>query len=93
MKVTVKLTAAFAQLTLKKSISCELVENADLFSLIDCLDAEFPSIKQRLCHDDSRILDSINIYVNGDNVRHSEGLKTILKNADIINIIPAVAAG
>lgn len=93
MKVTVRLAAALADFTQKRIITCELDQGTDLLSLIDAIETEFPGIKPLLSTDDSQIIDSINIYVNGDNVRDIEGPKTVLKHGDQINIIPAVAAG
>ncbi|MDD3248566.1 MAG: MoaD/ThiS family protein [Methanosarcina sp.] len=36
---------------------------------------------------------SINILVNGNNVRHLEGLDTLLKNSDEIGVLPPVSGG
>ena len=35
----------------------------------------------------------VNIYVNGEDVRFSDGLETGLKDGDEISIVPAVAGG
>ena len=49
--------------------------------------------KAIVCQAQQDIVDSINVYVNGDNVRYLQGLRTPLKDGDMINIIPAAAAG
>ncbi|WP_440946985.1 ubiquitin-like small modifier protein 1 [Methanosarcina sp. T3] len=36
---------------------------------------------------------SINILINGNNVRHLEGLETLLKDSDEIGILPPVSGG
>lgn len=36
---------------------------------------------------------SINILINGNNVRHLEGLDTLLKDSDEIGILPPVSGG
>lgn len=36
---------------------------------------------------------SINVLVNGNNVRHLEGLDTLLKDSDEIGVLPPVSGG
>lgn len=36
---------------------------------------------------------SINILINGNNVRHLEGLETLLQDSDEIGILPPVSGG
>ena len=67
--------------------------NKDLAAVLDDLDGKFSGIKLMIFKDGLEIIDSINVYVNGDNVRYLQGLKTPLKQGDIVNIIPAAAAG
>ena len=44
--------------------------------------------------DESPVLcGSINVLVNGNNVRHLEGLDTLLKNSDEIGVLPPVSGG
>ena len=93
-QVTFRLTANLARHTgNSKIVSCELKNDSDLLSAIKEIDRRFPGLKAALCTDDSEIADSINLYVNGENVRYLEGLGTSLKHGDIINIVPAAAAG
>ena len=92
--VTVKLATVLARHTGdNKIIDCKLAGNHDLNDALDVLDKSYPGIKPLVCEDGKSITDSINIYVNGDNVRYLKGLETPLKQDDIVNIIPAAAAG
>jgi molybdopterin synthase sulfur carrier subunit len=94
MKITVKFAAALSRYTQSSKIAvCDLGEKNDMASLIEALDAKFPGIKKVLCDESFEIADSINIYVNGDNIRYVEGFRTPLKENDQVNIIPAAAAG
>jgi molybdopterin synthase sulfur carrier subunit len=44
--------------------------------------------------DESPVLcGSINVLVNGNNVRHLEGLDTLLKDSDEIGVLPPVSGG
>lgn len=66
-----------------------------LLSLID----KYPDLKNLIFEEfdekgESPVLcGSINILVNGNNVRHLEGLDTDLKDLDEIGILPPVSGG
>ncbi len=93
MKISIKAAGALTRLLQQKRMTIEIEEGQDLLFLIDTLETLHSGIKSELCDHDSNIKDSINIYINGDNVRYLEGLSTSLKDGDKINIIPAAAAG
>ncbi len=92
--ITVKFATVLAKHTDNQKVhECRLTGNKDLSSVLDDLDGTFSGIKSMICKDCLEIVDSINVYVNGDNVRYLQGLETPLKQGDIVNIIPAAAAG
>ncbi len=92
--ITVKLATVLAKHTDSQKVhECDLTGNKDLASVLDNLDGKFPGIKSVICKDGLEIVDSINVYMNGDNVRYLHGMGTPLKQGDIVNIIPAAAAG
>jgi len=95
MRITIKLAKALTRFTdNNKTINYELgEENLDLGSLLALLDKEYDGLKEALCENGPEIVDSINIYVNGENVRYIAGLRTAIHDGDQINIIPAAAAG
>ncbi|MDX9788096.1 MAG: MoaD/ThiS family protein [Desulfobacterales bacterium] len=94
ISITVKLATALARHTgNQKVVDCRLTGNQNLSSVIQHLDSRFPGIRAMILADGSDILDSINVYANGDNVRYLQGLETLMKQGDVINIIPAAAAG
>ncbi|MCX2817811.1 MoaD family protein [Haladaptatus sp. F3-133] len=43
--------------------------------------------------DDGELRRFVNLYVNGDDVRHGEGLDTEVDDDDEISILPAVSGG
>lgn len=93
----ISITVKFATLLSKHTGNQKLFErllkgNKDIASVLDDLDGEFPGVKAIIA-DNRGVVDSINVYVNGDNVRYLQGLETPLKQGDIVNIIPAAAAG
>jgi len=92
--LTIKLATALARYAdNQKVVGYRLAGNENLDDLLDNLDGRFAGIRAVICNDGSDIADGINVYVNGDNVRDLKGIKTPLQRGDVINIIPAAAAG
>jgi molybdopterin synthase sulfur carrier subunit len=92
--ITVKFATALAVHTGdQKAVDCRLAGQKNLASVLDSLDEDFPGIRSVICGDGNSIVDSINVYVNGDNVRYLQGLETPLKPGDAVYMIPAAAAG
>ena len=69
------------------------VESAILGDLVDKLNSEFPGFKDRLVDEEGELRYFVNIYLNGEDVRFMDGLKTATADGDEISIVPAVAGG
>lgn len=95
MEVTIRLTSVLATRFTENSkvIVWKLEGKHSLVSLIDGLGEKYPGFQTALQGKNGEIVDGVNIYVNGENVRYLKVLNTPLKEGDVINIIPAVAGG
>jgi molybdopterin synthase sulfur carrier subunit len=69
------------------------VPGSDVASALDALEAQFPGIGERLRDDSGQIRRFVNLFVNGRNVRDTEGVDTVLAPGDELGIIPAMAGG
>ena len=69
------------------------VDSAILGDLVDKLNSEFPGFKDRLVDEEGELRYFVNIYLNGEDVRFMDGLKTATNDGDEISIVPAVAGG
>ncbi len=56
------------------------------------LDVQFPGLRDRLL-DDKGVRRFINLYVNDEDVRFLDALKTPVKDGDTMTIVPAIAGG
>ena len=65
----------------------------DLSQMIERLEFDFPGFKERLLDEEGELRYFVNIYVNGEDIRFDQGLKTSIKSGDEISIVPAVAGG
>ncbi|MQG51037.1 MAG: MoaD/ThiS family protein [SAR202 cluster bacterium] len=61
--------------------------------LIDLLEEEYNGMKERLCDEDGELRYFVNIYLNGEDIRFIEGMKTPTQSGDEVSIVPAVAGG
>ena len=67
-------------------------EGSSLEAVVSDLDARYPGIAERLV-DESGLRRFVNVYLNDEDVRFLDGLKTPVADADSITILPAVAGG
>ncbi len=68
-------------------------DGANVKSLVDDLDKNYPGIKERICDESGKVRRFVNVYVNGDDIRFLQNLDTALKEGDNISIVPAIAGG
>ena len=91
MSITVKIPTPLRRLTKEQDIvQCD---GRFLGECITKLDATFPGLKERLCDEQGDLRRFVNVYINGEDVRFLDGLKTALKQGDEVSIVPAVAGG
>jgi molybdopterin synthase sulfur carrier subunit len=69
------------------------IEGATIGNLIDNLEAAHPGMKERLCDENGEIRRFVNVYLNDEDVRFLDGRNTVLKDADEVSIVPAIAGG
>ena len=69
------------------------VESGSIVEIIGSLDREFPGIKARLCDDNDELRNFVNMYINGEDIRFLDGMKSSVNSGDEVSIVPAVAGG
>ena len=60
--------------------------------VLDGLFAGHPALADRL-RPDGTLSSFVNVYVNGDDIRHREGLETPVTVDDVVVLLPAMAGG
>ncbi len=50
-------------------------------------------LKEQLFDEQGRIRSFVNIYLNDEDIRHGKNLETVVKNGDVIHIVPSIAGG
>jgi molybdopterin synthase sulfur carrier subunit len=68
-------------------------EGKNIQDLIDALGEKFPGLRDRLLDEQGEVRRFVNIYVNEEDIRFMQGKETLLKDGDIVSIVPAIAGG
>jgi molybdopterin synthase sulfur carrier subunit len=68
-------------------------EGENLGQLIGALENKYPGMKERLLDENGELRYFVNLYLNNEDVRFLDGLRTAVKSGDEVSIVPAVAGG
>ena len=63
-----------------------------LAALVDDLEARYPGLRDRLV-ENGELRRFVNVYLNDEDVRFLDGLKTQVGDGDSVTVLPAVAGG
>ena len=91
MAVTVRIPTTLRPLS--GGASTVEVEPGALVDVIKALDAAHPGFGDRLLDDEGNLRRFVNVFVDDDDVRYLDGLKTEVPDGKTVSIIPAVAGG
>ncbi|MBN4064153.1 MoaD/ThiS family protein [Dehalococcoides mccartyi] len=91
MAVTVKIPTPLRKLT-NGETSVD-VDGSTIGAIVDALESAYPGMRGRLIDDSGDLRHFVNIYLNGEDVRYLDGLKSAVGDNDELSIVPAVAGG
>ncbi|BBO77869.1 hypothetical protein DSCW_52860 [Desulfosarcina widdelii] len=69
------------------------ISAGDIQACINILAKTYPRVKKTVYDKNGELSDSINIYINGDNIRGLNGISSTLRETDEVNIMSGFAAG
>ena len=90
--VSIRFSSALNNITKTRSTDIEL-ENATIKGIFEVLIKEYGEEFEKRLFDAGEIRRFVNVYVNGEDIRHLSGLDTLTSNSDEISILPAVSGG
>ena len=61
--------------------------------VVTALVGQVPSLRGQLLTDEGELNRFVNVYVNGQDVRYLDGLKTPVGDRDEVRLLPAMAGG
>ncbi|MEE8369741.1 MAG: ubiquitin-like small modifier protein 1 [Dehalococcoidia bacterium] len=91
MSVTVRIPTPLRKLTNEQDVVSS--DGGTLLACIEALDQQFPGFRERLLDETGELRRFLNVYVNGEDVRFQDGMRTPLEAGDEVSIVPAVAGG
>tara|TARA_B100000949_G_C14263973_1_gene444124 strand:+ start:1032 stop:1304 length:273 start_codon:yes stop_codon:yes gene_type:complete len=90
VSVTINIPTPLRSITNSTS---ELINGSTLIECLNNLDEKFRGIKNRLIDKEGEVNKFINIYINGEDIRFSDGLNTKVESDSVIDIVPSMAGG
>ena len=89
----IKLPAALNQSGTSGMVDLDVPAQSTLGSVLQDLERHIPGATRKIVSTDGTLYGYVNLYVNGDDVRHGDGLSTPVKDSDEVLILPAISGG
>jgi molybdopterin synthase sulfur carrier subunit len=91
MSATVKIPTPLRKLT-NNETSVD-ADGTTVEQIVESLESTYPGMRERLIEDNGDLRHFVNIYLNGEDIRYIDGLKSSVSDNDELSIVPAVAGG
>ena len=91
MSATVKIPTPLRKLT-NNETSVD-ADGTTVEQIVESLESAYPGMRERLVDDNGDLRHFVNIYLNGEDIRYIDGLKSSVSDNDELSIVPAVAGG
>jgi molybdopterin converting factor small subunit len=91
MPVKVIIPTPLRQYTEKKD-SVELEANT-VGGALAGLTAQYGDLRRHLFTDDGKLRNFVNVYLNDEDIRYLQKEQTLLKDQDVLSIVPSIAGG
>ena len=91
MSATVKIPTPLRKLT-NNETSVD-ADGTTVEQIVESLESTYPGMRERLIDDNGDLRHFVNIYLNGEDIRYIDGLKSSVSDNDELSIVPAVAGG
>ena len=91
MSATVKIPTPLRKLT-NNETSVD-ADGTTVEQIVESLESAYPGMRERLIDDNGDLRHFVNIYLNGEDIRYLDGLKSSCSDNDDLSLVPAVAGG
>ena len=94
MKVTIKFFTSLREITRNKMVNLQLKNIISVEELLSLLFEKYgQEFQDYVYNQEGKVQDFLSFLVNGKNINNLQGFNTILKEGDIIAILPPVGGG
>ncbi len=88
----IRFSSAFLSITKEREVELE-IDEISVRDMIEELGKKYgEEFKNRLL-EDGQLRRFVNVYINGEDIRHLDGLDTVIRKGDEVSILPAVSGG
>jgi len=92
--ITVKVFALYRTLMgSQKEVTLEVPTPLPTSQVLQALFQRYPDLRDALLDAEGDILPHVSVFVGGRDVRHKQGLNTLLHSGDVLALFPPVAGG
>jgi molybdopterin synthase sulfur carrier subunit len=89
----VRIFATLRSLVGTKEVEVDVEAGDTVRNMLDKLTAEYPALRKRVLDDDGNLQSSINVFVNGRNIKFLDGLNSPIQEGDRLALFPPVGGG
>lgn len=90
-QVTVRLHGAFRSFA--GGARTVVVDASDVAGALAGLVVTHPDLAERLRDEHGRLREHVQLFANAEDVRHTAGEQTMLRDGDVLEVVPAVSGG
>ena len=69
------------------------VDGSSVEEALYSLSTQFIELKPNLFDENGIVRNFINVYLNDDDIRYADGMNSVVKTGDSIQIVPSIAGG
>jgi sulfur-carrier protein len=86
--------ATLRQITGQKTVEFDLEAGITVQQLLDAVLARYPDMRDDLLDENGRLYGHVHLFINGRDAPYlDDGLETIIKSNDKVDLFPAVGGG
>ncbi|MEU8181955.1 ubiquitin-like small modifier protein 1 [Micromonospora sp. NPDC049044] len=89
----VRLPASLSQSGKAGMVDVDVPAVTTLRAVLAEIERKIPGATRRIMDEEGKLYRFVNLYVNGDDIRNSDGIDTTVHSTDEVLILPAVSGG
>lgn len=89
----IRIPASLSQRGKSGMVDLVIPSSANLRLVLAEVEKQVPGATSRIVDDSGRLRGYVNLYVNGEDVRHGDGMDTAVTESDEVLILPAISGG
>jgi len=89
----VRIFATLRSLVGAKEVEVDVEAGDTVQNMLEKLTAQYPALRKRVLDDEGKLQSSINVFVNGRNIKFLDGLNSPIQEGAALALFPPVGGG